>query len=98
MAGKWLGTRPIRCNWATKTNNSGQADENNNSGHGMGMNGNDQIGGLQSPNGQGSFQLPSKCIFMTTVLLVHVFYVNVSLCILIADSLLTKVNISPRAD
>ncbi|KAG0613112.1 hypothetical protein M758_6G078100 [Ceratodon purpureus] len=52
MTGKWLGTRPIRCNWATKTNTSGQSEENN-SGHGMGMNGNaDQIAGLQSPNGQ----------------------------------------------
>lgn len=51
--GKWLGTRPIRCNWATKTNNGGQADESNNPGHGMVMNGKvDQTAGLQCPNGQ----------------------------------------------
>jgi len=47
MTGKWLGTRPIRCNWATKTNNSAQADETNNGGHGM--NGAvDPLAGLQS--------------------------------------------------
>ncbi|KAG0613111.1 hypothetical protein M758_6G078000 [Ceratodon purpureus] len=49
MTGKWLGTRPIRCNWATKTNNNAQADETNNGGHGAGMNGSvDPLAGLQT--------------------------------------------------
>lgn len=49
MTGKWLGTRSIRCNWATKTNSSASADETNNGGHAVGMNGSgDSLSGLQS--------------------------------------------------
>lgn len=65
LAGKWLGTRPIRCNWATKTNSSAQADETNNGGgHGVGMNGAvDPLAGLQSL-GQGvpHFPLNLTCL------------------------------------
>ncbi|XP_073388414.1 oligouridylate-binding protein 1 isoform X7 [Physcomitrium patens] len=53
MTGKWLGTRPIRCNWAAKTNNTIQADESKLTTRGLTVNCKvDQRVGLQSPIGQ----------------------------------------------
>ncbi|CAK9276305.1 unnamed protein product [Sphagnum jensenii] len=37
MTGKWLGSRPIRCNWATKSSMGPQADEVHTAGNGTGM-------------------------------------------------------------
>jgi len=50
MTGKWLGSRPIRCNWAMKTNMGPQVDEAHTGGNGLVMNASiDQMAALQAP-------------------------------------------------
>ena len=53
--GKWLGSRPIRCNWAMKTNMGPQVDEAHTGGNGLVMNAAiDQMAALQAPLVQGA--------------------------------------------
>jgi RNA recognition motif-containing protein len=54
MTGKWLGSRPIRCNWATKSSMGPQADEVHTAGNGTGMSSAvDQMARYQAPLIQG---------------------------------------------
>ncbi len=53
--GKWLGNRPIRCNWATKSSMGPQGDEVHNAGNGNVMSTVvDQMVPFQSPLFQGA--------------------------------------------
>jgi len=89
LTGKWLGTRPIRCNWATKTNNSAQADETNNGGHGAGMNGAvDPLAGLQSL-GQGvpRFSLNNiPCSSVNSIQVLRTLHIKPLLCLICSES------------